>query len=274
MGLGAEGGRTAAMSDSLFDLDGKIALVTGGSRGIGVMLAQGLARAGARVYVCSRDGEACEQNAAAIRAEGHDCHAFAADLSTSEGIAAATERFRAAEDRLHILVNNAGATWGAPFEDYPDAAFDRVFTLNVKAIFRMVASLAPLLRAAATPADPARVINIGSVEGTTVPGWENYAYPASKAAVAMLSRQLASRLAAEHITVNVIAPGLFPSRMSKFVFDDAEELEEFEAQIPLGRAGEADDIAGAGVFLASRAGAYLTGTVIAVDGGLSGARGG
>jgi NAD(P)-dependent dehydrogenase (short-subunit alcohol dehydrogenase family) len=172
---------------------------------------------------------------------------------------------------VNVLVNNAGATWGAPLEEYPDAAFDKVFTLNVRAAFRLTVRLLDLLRGAADADDPARVVNVGSIEGTHVPAWENYAYPASKAALHMLTRQLAHRLAPESITVNAIAPGPFPSRMIGFAMQERERWAEIEAAIPLGRAGRPSDVAGSVIYLASPAGAYLTGVVLPVDGGLAGA---
>jgi NAD(P)-dependent dehydrogenase (short-subunit alcohol dehydrogenase family) len=171
------------------------------------------------------------------------------------------------ESQLDILVNNAGAAWGAPMEEYPESGFDKVTTLNVKSIFFLTTKFLPLLRKAATADDPARVINIGSIDGIRVPLLENYAYSASKAAVHMLTRHLAHHLVGENITVNAIAPGPFPSKMTAFMFEAGEDV--IASQVPLGRAGRPDDMAGAAIFLSSRAGSYLTGSVIAVDGGIS-----
>jgi NAD(P)-dependent dehydrogenase (short-subunit alcohol dehydrogenase family) len=232
------------------------------------MIAGGLVDAGVRVYVVSRKRDACEQASAELSRRG-EAVGIPADVSTADGIGQLVARVTEAEPELHILVNNAGASWGAPIEEYPDQAFDKVLGLNVRAPFRLSVAFLPALRAAARPGDPARVVNIGSVEGTRVPEWENYAYPASKAAVAMLSRQLARRLAPEGITVNVIAPGPFPSRMIAFASDDPVRWAEIAAGIPLGRVGEPEDVVGATTFLVSRAGAYLTGATIPLDGGLA-----
>jgi NAD(P)-dependent dehydrogenase (short-subunit alcohol dehydrogenase family) len=252
----------------LFSVAGKVVVVTGGSRGIGEMIASGFVNAGARVYICSRKAEACAELAAELSRSG-SCIAAPADLSTLEGVNHLVEQVGAREEGVDVLVNNAGITWGAPLEDYPDDAFDRVLALNVKSVFHTTVQFLPLLRTSARQDAPARVINIGSIEGIRVPEWENYAYPASKAAVHMLTRQLAHRLAAESITVNAIAPGLFPSRMTAFIADDPAAAGEAAQTVPLGRWGRPDDIAGTAIFLASGAGAYLTGAVIPVDGGVS-----
>ncbi len=252
----------------LFDVAGKVVVVTGGSRGIGEMIAAGFTRAGARVYISSRKAEACRALAEELSSAG-ECIAAPADLSTLEGVRQLVDTVAEREQRVDVLVNNAGVTWGAPLEEYPDEGFDRVFALNVKAAFHATVQFLPLLRAAASAEDPARVINVGSIEGLAVPAWENYAYPASKAAVHMLTRQLAHRLAGEAITVNAIAPGLFPSRMTAFVSQDPEASAAVEQIIPLRRWGRPEDMAGVTQFLASRAGSYLTGAVIPVDGGIS-----
>lgn len=252
----------------LFSVEGKVALVTGGSRGIGLMIARGYTEAGAKVYVASRKREACEAVAAELSKVG-TCVALPADLATPAGCVALAQAVAAQEPRLHILVNNAGATWGAPIEEYPDDAFDKVLNLNVKSAFRLTVALLPQLRAAAAPGDPARVINIGSIDGISVPLLESYAYSASKAALHQLSRHLARRLAPE-ITVNAVAPGPFESKMM------AATLKSFGDQIrsanPMKRIGEPEDMAGIAIYLASRAGAYVTGAVIPVDGGMSGTR--
>jgi NAD(P)-dependent dehydrogenase (short-subunit alcohol dehydrogenase family) len=252
----------------LFSVEGKVALVTGGSRGIGLMIARGYAEAGAKVYVASRKREACEEVAAELSKVG-TCIPLAADLGTPAGCVALAQAIAAQEPRLHVLVNNAGANWGAPIEEYPDDAFDKVLALNVKAAFRLTVALLPQLRAAARPGDPARVINIGSIDGLSVPLLETYAYSTSKAALHHLSRHLARRLAPE-ITVNAVAPGPFESKMM------AATLKSFGDQIraanPMKRIGEPEDMAGVAIYLASRAGAYVTGTVIPVDGGMSGTR--
>ena len=254
---------------SLFDVSGKTALVTGGGRGIGLMIARGLVQAGVRVAIASRKAEDLEAAAAELRGSG-GCEAIPADLSTPEGAGALAEAVRARFDALHILVNNSGATWGAPLEEFPASGWDRVIHTNLEGIFHLTVALLPALRAAATADDPARVINIGSIDGIRVPLAENYSYSASKAAVHMLTRHLARRLASEQITVNAIAPGPFQSKMMAFMLDTPEKLAEVERQVPLGRIGRPDDAAGLTVFLASRAGSYVTGAVIPLDGGITG----
>jgi len=254
------------MSD-LFSVKGKAAVVTGGSRGIGLMIAQGLVDAGARVYISSRKAGVCDEVAAELSKNG-ECYSIPADLGTLEGLDHLAGRLAEREQALHILVNNAGATWGAPLETYPDEAFDKIWAVNVKAMFHLTVKFLPLLRKAATEGDPARVINIGSIDGIRVPYFENYASSASKAAVHMLTRHMAHTLHKDNITVNAIAPGLFPSKMTNFIFEQMD-VDQLGGGIPLGRVGQPDDVAGATIFLASRAGAYLTGAVIPVDGGVS-----
>jgi NAD(P)-dependent dehydrogenase (short-subunit alcohol dehydrogenase family) len=252
-------------SSDLFDIAGKTALVTGGSRGIGRMIAEGFVDAGARVYISSRKAEVCEEVAAELSKKG-TCMAIPADLSTEAECRRLAEEMAGREDSLDILVNNAGATWGAPLEEFDEAAFERVLALNVKGVFHLTKFLVPLLRSAGTVETPSRVINIGSIDGIGVPTLETYSYSASKAAVHQLTRHLAKRLAPE-ITVNAIAPGPFESKMM------AATLEAFGEQIaasaPLKRIGRPDDMAGAAIYLSSRAGAYLTGAVIPVDGGIA-----
>jgi NAD(P)-dependent dehydrogenase (short-subunit alcohol dehydrogenase family) len=253
----------------LFDVSGKKALVTGGSRGIGLMIATGLLEAGARVIVSSRKAGDLEAAAGELAKLG-DCEAIPADVSTPEG---AAELARATQDRfpeLDILVNNAGAGWGAPLEEFSAGGWDKVSHTNVEGVFHLTVALLPALRDAADAADPARVINIGSIDGLRTPSLENYSYSASKAAVHMLTRHLAKRLASEHITVNAIAPGPFESKMTAFIFDTPENRELVEQMVPLGRIGRPDDVAGLTLLLASRAGAYLTGAVIPLDGGITG----
>jgi NAD(P)-dependent dehydrogenase (short-subunit alcohol dehydrogenase family) len=250
----------------LFSLDGRIAVVTGGTSGIGRMVADGLVDAGAKVYVASRKADACARVAAELSERGAAV-GIPADLSTEEGCRALAAAVAEREEAVHVLVNNAGATWGAPLEEYPDSAFDKLWAVNVKGVFHLTRALLPQLRAAATEEDPARVVNIGSIDGIRVPVMESYAYSATKAAVHMLTRHLAANLASDHITVNAVAPGPFDSRMMAFVLDDPAGREAVSGSVPLGRVGRPDDMAGTVVFLASRAGAYLTGAVIPVDGG-------
>jgi NAD(P)-dependent dehydrogenase (short-subunit alcohol dehydrogenase family) len=253
----------------LFDVSGKNALVTGGGRGIGLMIARGLVQAGARVVIASRKAGDLEAAAAELRADG-ECEAIPADLSTPDGAHALSQAVRERLHALHILVNNSGATWGAPLEEFPASGWDRVIHTNVEGIFHLTTALLPALRAAAGADDPARVINIGSIDGLRVPLVENYSYSASKAAVHMLTRHLARRLASEHITVNAIAPGPFDTKMIAFMLDTPEKRAAIERVVPLGRVGRPDDAAGLTLFLASRAGSYLTGAVIPLDGGITG----
>jgi len=253
------------MSD-LFDISGKTALVTGGSRGIGLMIARGYVEAGARVYISSRKAEVCDQVAAELSKSG-TCESIPADLSQSEEVERLAAEIGSREQVLHVLVNNAGATWGAPLAEFPASAWDKVLDLNVKSPFFLTRALLPQLEAAATEDDPARVINIGSIDSIQVPMLETYSYSASKAAVHQLSRHLARQLGRKHITVNTIAPGPFESKMM------AATLRDFGDSIakssPLGRIGRPDDMAGAAIFLASRAGAYVTGAILPVDGGIA-----
>jgi len=254
--------------DSLFSVSGKVAVVTGGSRGIGLMIAEGLVRSGVTVYISSRKADVCEDVARRLSEYG-TCIAIPADLADEEGVDALAAALGERESEIDILVNNAGATWGAPLLEYPDEAWDKVLATNVKAVFQLSTALLPLLRAGADEDDPARIINIGSIDGIRVPAMENYAYAASKAAVHMLTRQLAHTLASEQITVNAIAPGPFPSKMMAFVLDADGGEEMVASGVPLGRIGRAEDVAGTVIYLSSRAGSYLTGAVIPVDGGIS-----
>jgi len=246
---------------SWFSLAGKHALVTGGSRGIGEMIARAYVAAGAQVLIASRDGSACDALADEL---GDSCRAVVADLSTPEGVEELAAATAAWTDHLDVLVNNAGATWGARLGEYPAEGFDKVMDLNVRAVFLLTQALLPQLRAAASVADPARVLMIGSVDGLSVPVFDSFAYSASKAAVHQLSTHLAAALAPEHVTVNALAPGLFPSKMTAFLFADEEAV---TARIPLGRPGRLEDIGGMAIALASRAGSYVTGTVLPIDGG-------
>jgi len=250
----------------LFDIAGKTALVTGGSRGIGLMIARGYVEAGAKVYISSRKAEVCDEVAAELSESG-TCISIPADLSRDEECARLAEEMTAHEPALDILVNNAGATWGAPLADYPADAWDKVMTLNAKSPFLLTRALVPALRAAATAEDPARVINIGSIDGIQVPMMETYAYSASKAAVHQLTRHLARQLGRHNITVNAVAPGPFESKMMAATLRDFRE--SIEQSSPLRRIGRPDDMAGVAIYLASRAGSYVTGAVIPVDGGIA-----
>jgi NAD(P)-dependent dehydrogenase (short-subunit alcohol dehydrogenase family) len=260
----------ASMAGDLFDVSGKTALVTGGSRGIGFMIARGLVEAGARVVIASRKTADIEAAGEELRALGACEAALTADLSSPEGAAALADQVREHFDALHVLVNNAGAAWGAPLEEFPASGWDKVIDTNLEGIFHLTVGLLPALRAAASEENPARVINIGSVDGIRAPDVENYSYSASKAAVHMLTRHLAKRLAPEHITVNAIAPGPFESKMMAFMLGTPEGRAAVEKMVPLRRIGRQDDVAGLTLFLSSRAGAYMTGAVIPLDGGITG----
>jgi NAD(P)-dependent dehydrogenase (short-subunit alcohol dehydrogenase family) len=252
--------------NNLFSIQGKVAVVTGGSRGIGLMIARGFVEAGAKVYISSRKREVCDQVAAQLSRSG-PCFSVPADLSTEAGAKHLAAQIAQQETALHILVNNAGANWGAPLAEYPDEAWDKVLALNVKGPFLLTRALLPLLEQGAAPGDPARVINIGSIDGLSVPVLDTYAYSASKAAVHHLTRVLARQLASRGITVNAVAPGPFESKMMAVTLDRFRDA--IVAGCPLGRIGEPDDMAGIAIYLASRAGAYVTGAVIPVDGGIS-----
>ena len=254
--------------EALFSVAEKRVLVTGGSRGIGKMIAAAFLRAGAEVMICSRKGEELAAASAELAPLG-TLHALRADLSGWAGVDAFCAELEQRWDRLDVLVNNAGAAWGAPLEEYPESGFDRVWAVNVKGLFHLTQKMLPLLRKSASAEQPARVINIGSIDGLRVADTENYAYAASKAAVHQLTRQLAHRLVSEHVLVNCIAPGLFPSKMTAFMFQDEDSAAAVGATIPLGRAGGPDDIGGAAIFFASRASRYITGAVLPVDGGVS-----
>jgi NAD(P)-dependent dehydrogenase (short-subunit alcohol dehydrogenase family) len=250
----------------MFSIRGKVALVTGGSSGIGLMVAQAYVEAGARVYISSRKKDVCDAVAAELAKRG-ECISLPADVATTAGREGLVAGISTRETALHILVNNAGAAWGAPLGEYPEHGFRKVTALNVEAMFFLTQSLLPLLTAAGRAEDPARVINIGSIDGIRVPAIDNFAYSASKAAVHQMTRVLAVKLGDRHVTVNAIAPGPFESRMTEWLLDNMKDA--IVAHCPLGRIGMPSDMAGISIFLASRAGAYLTGTVIPVDGGIS-----
>lgn len=249
-----------------FSLQGRTALVTGGTRGIGLMIAKAFVEAGATVYVCARDAEACAQTAAELSALG-TCHGIAANLASEEGVQHLATQLADHISQLDILVNNAGTTWGAPLETYPAKAWDKVMQLNVTSVFGCIQQLLPLLRKAGSAANPARVINIGSVAGISSHGEQAYAYGPSKAALHQLSRLLARELVGEHINVNVIAPGRFPSKMTQFIAQDDAAMAADCALIPMQRWGREAEMAALAISLASTAGAYMTGAIIPIDGG-------
>jgi len=254
----------------LFSLKGKVAVVTGGSRGIGFMISQGLLQAGAKVYITARKAEPCLEAAQALGQFG-TCIGIPGNVVDQSERLALCDRIAEEEDAIDILVNNAGTAWGAPYEEYPQSGFDQVMATNVSAMFCLTRDLTPLLGKTSSRTDPSRVINIGSMEGLHIPtvhgDFSNYAYTASKAAVHHLTRHLAVELGKKHITVNAIAPGFFPSKMTRHVLETASE--EIEQNCLLGRVGEAEEMAGIAIYLASRAGAYTHGAVIPVDGGTS-----
>ena len=257
------------MTPSLFDISGKVALVTGGSRGIGLMMARAYVEAGARVYITSRKAEACAAAVAALAPHGN-CVALPADLGQMSEVERIAGELASREQGLHILINNAAAAWGGSVDAFPEHGWDKVMDLNVKSPFFLTQKLLPLLERAGRADDPARVINIGSVDGLHNPIFENFSYAPSKAALHHLTRVLAARLAARHINVNCIAPGPFDTDMmrpmvAKMGFDT------IVANVPMRRMGGQDDAGGVAVFLAARASAYITGCVLPVDGGLLGA---
>lgn len=256
--------------DDLFSVTGKTALVTGGATGIGRMIAEALVKAGAHVLISSRKGADCARVAAELTAMGPGkADGFAGDVSSEAGIAALTAEVKSRAAKLDILMNNAGAAWGEPLESFPYKAWSKVLDVNVTAVFHLTRELLPLLEAAATDDNPARVINLGSVMGTQPVSEGNYAYTASKAAVHHLTRTLALELASRRITVNAFAPGPFQSRMMAAFVGTDEKADHAGKFIPLGRIGAPDDIAGATIYLCSRAGRHVTGAILPLDGGQS-----
>jgi NAD(P)-dependent dehydrogenase (short-subunit alcohol dehydrogenase family) len=252
---------------TLFSLEGKVALVTGGSRGIGYMITQGLLQAGAKVYITARSADVCRQTASELSQYGV-CVALPSDINDADARQQLFDHINENDGKLDILVNNAGTAWGDTYESHAVEAFDKVLELNVVTVFAMTRDFTPLLEKAASESDPARVINIGSIDGLHIPRVHRigtYAYTASKAAVHHLTRHLAVELGPRQITVNAIAPGFFPSKMTDKIFERFGD--DLKNNSLLGRVGEAEDIAGVTVFLSSRAGAYVDGTVVPVDGG-------
>jgi NAD(P)-dependent dehydrogenase (short-subunit alcohol dehydrogenase family) len=253
----------------LFSLQGRVALITGGSRGIGRMIATGFLQHGAKVYITARKAAACDATAAELSSLGQ-CISLPADVSSVEGARQLAGEITRREPRLDILVNNAGAAWGEDFDSFPEQGWDKVVDLNMKTPFFLTQALHEALQRAATPERPAKVINIASVDGISVNPWETYSYAASKAGLIHLTRRMALRLAQDHIVVNGIAPGPFPSDMNKEARDHGDAVAD---RVPAGRVGSTEDMAGAAIFLASRAGDYVVGETIVVDGGVTLARG-
>lgn len=252
--------------EQLFSVRGKTILITGGSSGLGFMMATGFLMAEARVYITGRKSEQLERARAELAPLG-EVQAIPCDLGTSEGVAHLIGVLSDRETKLHALFNNAGKSWGAPFSEYPDSAWDSLLKLNVHTPFALSQRLLPLLEAAAAPQDPARIINIGSVAGFINDDLNAFAYAASKAAVHRLTQHLAAELATKNILVNAIAPGMFPSKMSAAIMKDESWRSKSLAGIPLGRFGEAEDIAGLAIYLCSRASSFMTGAIIPLDGG-------
>ena len=249
----------------LFSLTGRVALVTGGSRGIGRMIAEGFLKQGATVYISARKAAACDATAAELSALG-PCHSIPGDVSTMDGIARVVAALKDRTAQLDILVNNAGAAWGAPFDEFPETGWDKVVDLNMKAPFFLTQALHGMLTASAQGGQRAKVINIASIDGQSVNPWETYSYAASKAGVIHLSKRMALRLIQDGIVVNAICPGPFASEMNKDARDNAEQVAK---RVPAGRVGADDDMAAAAVYLASRAGDYVVGTTLTVDGGIN-----
>lgn len=249
-------------TSKLFSLEGKVALVTGGSRGIGKMIVEGFLAQGATVYISSRKADVCDAVAEAL---GPKCISLPRDISNVAGCQGLAAEFARREPKLDILVNNAGAAWGMPFEDFTEPGWDKVMDLNLKSPFFLLQALHASLRAAGSPQQPAKVINIASIDGLRLNPWDTYSYHASKSALIYLTKRLAARLVTDHINVTAIAPGAFPSEMNRAARDHANEVAQ---SIPSKRIGVAEDMAGTAIFLASRAGDYIVGDTIAVDGGI------
>ena len=254
------------MRTDMFSLEGRVALVTGGSRGIGKMIAEGFILHGAKVYISSRKPAQCDATAEELSAGGGECISLPQDISTVEGAQSLAKRIAELEPKLDILVNNAGAAWGAPFEEFPESGWDKVLNLNLKSPFFLTQALHGVLKAAATHEKPAKVINIASIDGIRLNPQETYSYHASKSGLIYLTRRMASRLIADNIVVSCIAPGAFASEMNRVARDHGDEIAK---RIPSRRIGEDEDMAAAAIYLASRAGDYVVGATIPVDGGVA-----
>ena len=250
--------------ENLFNLNGKIALVTGGSRGIGAMIAEGFVRNGVKTYISSRKSDPCDKKAKELSKYG-ECISIPADLTDMNEMDKLVTKIKDKETKLNILVNNAGAAWGASFDDFPEIGWDKVMDTNVKSVFFLTQKLVDILETSASTSDPSRIINIGSIDGLGIPRAETYSYPASKAAVHQLTKVLANRLANRNINVNAIAPGPFESNMMAHTLE--EYGEQIKSSVPRGRIGVPEDMAGASIFFSSRASSYITGSIIPVDGG-------
>jgi NAD(P)-dependent dehydrogenase (short-subunit alcohol dehydrogenase family) len=250
----------------LFSLKGRVAVVTGGSRGIGRMIAEGFIAEGVKVYITARKAEACNRTAQELSQDGGTCISLPMDISTVAGIKAFATAIMEREPKLDILVNNAGAAWGAPFDEFPEQGWDKVLDLNTKSVFFLTQALAPALRKSGTHSRPAKVINIASIDGIYLTPNETYSYVTSKAGLIQLTRLMAARLIRDNVIVTAIAPGAFKSDMNKVARDQGDQVAK---RIPARRIGTAEDMAGAAIFLASRAGDYVVGSTITVDGGVA-----
>ncbi len=254
---------------NLFSIEGRTALITGGSRGIGRMIAEGFVANGAKVYISARKAEVCEATARELSSDSEatgTCTALPQDISTMDGVHGLAQQYLEHEERLDVLVNNAGAAWGEPFDTFPEKGWDKVMDLNVKSLFFLTQALHDALRKAATPERPSKVINIASIDGVRINPWETYSYQASKAAVIHLTRRMAARLITENIAVSGIAPGAFASEMNRAARDAGDAVGKL---VPAQRIGKPEDMAGAAIYLASSAGDYVVGETIAVDGGVA-----
>lgn len=252
----------------LFDLENRISLVTGGSRGIGEMIATGLVSNGVKTYISSRKAKTCDETAARLSERG-ECVSIPCDLSSMDGVRFLADAIAEREDKLDILVNNAGATWGQPIKDFPENGWDKIMAINLKAPFFLTQALLSLLEKAASHKDPARIINIGSIDGLHVNPLPTYSYGPSKAGIHHLTRKLAADLASKHINVNAIAPGPFESKMMAHTLKTMGD--QIVQRVPRKRIGEPSDMAGAAIFLSSKASSYITGVILPVDGGITGA---
>lgn len=250
---------------NLFSIDGKVAIVTGGSRGIGAMIARGYVENGVKTYITSRKADVCDKMAETLSEFG-TCISIPADLGSVDGINGFVEMFKSKESKLDILVNNAGATWGAAFDVFPESGWDKVMDINVKSIFFLTKALYPMLKETSTSNMHTSVINIGSVDGMKVPAFDNFSYSASKAAVLHMTKVLAKKFVLDNITVNAISPGPFESKMIAAFLESFGD--QIKASVPMGRIGTPEDVAGISIYFAARAGAYVTGATVPVDGGI------
>ena len=254
--------------NDLFSVRNKVALITGGTRGIGLMIARGYVRSGARVYICSRNSEVGKEEAEKLSKEG-ECFYIPSDLSSQKGVTALSEEIKSKESQIHLLINNAGKTWGAPLEEYPMDSWDLVMRLNVSSPFQLIKEMLPLLKKAGLSEDPSRIINIGSPAGSLSGGLNAYAYNTSKAALHHLTRVLAKELAKDNINVNTISPGPFPSKMTDFIVGEETFLDYAGNSTPLGRSGKEEDMIATSLFLSGKGSAYITGALIPLDGGVT-----